>query len=55
MLVVFWVPLLEWDYTDFAMKLISFAEPLTEFVLIPLCAASLAYLLVPHTLSTFRA
>jgi hypothetical protein len=37
------------------MKLISFAEPLTEFVLIPLCAASLAYLLVPHTLSTFRA
>jgi hypothetical protein len=55
LLIVFWVPLLQWGYTDFGMKLISFAEPLTEFVLIPLCAASLAYLLVEHTWSTFRA
>jgi len=55
LLVVFWVPILQWGYTDFSMKLISFAEPLTEFVLVPLCAASLAYLLVQHTLSTFRA
>jgi len=55
LLVVFWVPLLQWGYTDFGMKLISFAEPLTEFVLVPLCAASLAYLLVQHTLRTFRA
>jgi hypothetical protein len=55
LLIVFWVPILHWGYTDFGMKLISFAEPLTEFVLVPLCAASLAYLLVQHTLRTFRA
>ena len=55
LLVVFWVPLLQWGYTDFGMKLIPFAEPLTEFVLIPLCAASLACLLIQHTWSTLRA
>jgi hypothetical protein len=55
MLVVFWVPLLQWGYTDFGMKLIPFAEPLTEFVLLPVCAASLAYLLIEHTWSAFRA
>lgn len=54
LLVVFWVPLLQWGYTDLGMQLITFAEPLTEFVLIPLCAASLLYLLIHHTLSTFR-
>lgn len=29
LLIVYWVPLLQWGYTDFGMKLISFAEPLT--------------------------
>ena len=53
LLVVFWVPLLlQWGYTDFGMRLIPLVEPLTEFVLIPVCAASLAYPMIQHTCST---
>jgi len=55
LLIVFWVPLLQWGYSDFGRRLITLAEPLTEFALIPLCAASLAFLLIQHTWSTFRA
>ena len=55
LLVVFWVPLLQWGYSDFGLRLVALAEPLTEFVLIPLCAASLACLLIQHTWSMLRA
>jgi len=54
LLVVFWVPMMLWGYIDFGMKMVTIAEPFTEFVLIPLCAASLAFLLIQHTLTTFR-
>lgn len=54
LLVVFWVPLLQWGYSDFGMSLVAVAEPITEFVLIPLAAASLACLLIQHTWRTLR-
>lgn len=47
LLLFFWVRLLQWGYSDFGLGLNIVAEALTEFVLIPFCAACLACLLVP--------
>ncbi len=55
LLVVFWVPMLLWGDIDFGMKMVTFAEPLTEFVLIPLCAASLTCLMIQHIWRLLRA
>jgi hypothetical protein len=55
LLVVFRVPMLLWGDIDFGMKMVTFAEPFTEFVLIPLCAASLTCLMIQHIWRLLRA
>jgi hypothetical protein len=46
MVVVFWLPMLQWGYFDVVMRAIAVLEPITEFILVPLFAGSLANLLL---------
>jgi hypothetical protein len=46
MVFVFWLPILQWGYVDVVMKSIAVLEPLTEFILLPLFAGSLLWLLL---------
>ena len=46
MVFVFWLPILQWGYFGVMMNAIAVLEPITEFILVPLFAGSLAYLLL---------